>query len=177
MRRGETRFDVKYFALREKLDSARYPLNALGVLVRAEPDYGAGSRAVKRKSASQPRYIRITDFGDDGIERGHEYVTADPIEPDCELSEGDLLFARSGATVGKTYLHEDVSEPAMFAGYCIRFRFQTSLVIPRFVYWFTKTEAYARWVATIQRPAGQPNINKEEFKTVQIPLPARSLSE
>ncbi|MEI6606243.1 MAG: restriction endonuclease subunit S [Verrucomicrobiota bacterium] len=128
---------------------------------------------MERTNGKQPRYIRITDFGDDGIEPGHKFVTADPVEPDCELGDGDLLFARSGATVGKTYLHEDMSEPSLFAGYCIRFRFRTHLVSPKFVYWFTKTEAYARWVATIQRPAGQPNINKEEFKTVQIPLPAQ----
>lgn len=173
IRRGEikNRFDAKYFALRETLASTRYPLKSLSELVREEPNYGAGSRAIVRTLLEQPRYIRITDFGEDGIEPGHEYVTADPIEPDCELTEGDLLFARSGATVGKTYLHEDVSEPAMFAGYCIRFRFRQSVALPKFIYWFTKTETYARWVATIQRPAGQPNINKEEFKTTQVPLP------
>jgi hypothetical protein len=122
----------------------------------------------------QPRYIRITDFGDDGIKSGHEFVTADPIEPECVLAADDLLFARSGATVGKTYLHEDTSEPAIFAGYCIRFRFNREIVLPRLVYWFTKTGFYARWVATIQRPAGQPNINKEEFKSFEMPLPADS---
>lgn len=173
IRRGEieNRFDAKYFALRETLASSRYPLKSLGELVCEEPNYGAGSRAIARTLLEQPRYIRITDFGEDGIEPGHEYVTADPIEPGCALTEGDLLFARSGATVGKTYLHEDVSEPAMFAGYCIRFRFRQSAALPKFIYWFTKTETYARWVATIQRPAGQPNINKEEFKTVAVPLP------
>lgn len=173
IRRGEieNRFDAKYFALRETLASTRYQLKSLGELICEEPNYGAGSRAITRTLLEQPRYIRITDFGEDGIEPGHEYVTADPIEPGCELAEGDLLFARSGATVGKTYIHEDVSEPAMFAGYCIRFRFRQSVAIPKFIYWFTKTETYARWVATIQRPAGQPNINKEEFKTVEVPLP------
>lgn len=173
IRRGEItgRFDAKYFAFHEQIASARYPLVALGTLVREEPDYGSGARAVSRTSVDQPRYIRITDFGDDGIEPGHEYVTAEPIEMECELTENDLLFARSGATVGKTYLHEDTAEPSIFAGYCIRFRLRESVVLPKFVYWFTKTEVYLRWVATIQRPAGQPNINKEEFKTVELPVP------
>lgn len=173
IRRGEItgRFDAKYFALHEQIASARYPLVALGALVREEPDYGSGARAVPRTSADQPRYIRITDFGDDGIEAGHEYVTADPIYSDCELTLHDLLFARSGATVGKTYLHEDTTVPSIFAGYCIRFRLRASVALPRFVYWFTKTEAYARWVAIVQRPAGQPNINKEEYKTLEVPLP------
>lgn len=135
-----------------------------------EPDYGSTSRAVTRKSKDEPRYIRITDFSEDGIEPGHEFVTANPIDLNCELSVGDVLFARSGATVGKTYLHEDASEPAIFAGYCIRFRFDNSQVSPRFVYWWTKAAAYSRWTETIQRPSGQPNINKEEFKNCLIPL-------
>lgn len=143
----------------------------LGTLTRAEPDYGLSSRAVERASENDPRYIRITDFGEDGVELGHEYVTADPIDLDYRLYEDDLLFARSGATVGKTYLHEDTTETTIFAGYCIRFQFDTSKVSPRFVYWWTKTEAYSRWVESTQRPSGQPNINKKEFESCPIPLP------
>lgn len=89
------------------------------------------------------------------------------------LSAGDVLFARSGATVGKTYLHHTSFDPAVFAGYCIRFRFKSE-VLPEFVYGFTKTDSYASWVATIQRPAGQPN-NKEEFKSLEIPVPHRDV--
>ena len=124
-----------------------------------------------RTSATQPRYIRITDFGDDGIEPGHKYVTLDAPERKHELELNDVLFARTGS-VGKTYLHEDASEPAIFAGYCIRFRFDPAKVLPEFVYWWTKTDAYARWVNAIQRPSVQANINKEEFKRCPIPLPS-----
>ena len=138
--------------------------------MRTEPDYGLSSRAVTRTSRNEPRYIRITDFGEDGIEDDNEFVTADPIDLKYELSTDDLLFALSGS-VGKTYLHEDVSEPAIFAGYCIRFRFDESKVSPKFVYWWTKTSAYSRWVNAIQRPTVQSNINKEEFKSCSIPLP------
>ena len=161
---------MKYHALHETIQST-YPVSELGALTSAEPDYGSSARAVKRVSAELPRYIRITDFGEDGIESDHEYLAPEPVEWDSELDANDILFARSGATVGKTYLHEDSSERAIFAGYCIRFRFDESKASPRFVYWWTKTEAYARWVAAIQRPSGQPNINKEEFKACPIPLP------
>ena len=178
MKRGDliTRTDPKYYALYEILQS-RFPLHRLGTLVLTEPDYGSGARAVKRISKDAPRYIRITDFGEDGIEPGHQFLTADPIEIDYQLSADDVLFARSGATVGKTYLHEDTNEPAIFAGYCIRFRFDKLRVFPRFVYWWTKTAAYSRWVAAIQRPAGQPNINKAEFKSCPIPLPSLTKQE
>ena len=136
----------------------------------AEPDYGLSARAVARTTEDEPRYIRITDFGEDGIEPGHEFVTAERIEDGNELYPDDILFARSGS-VGRTYIHEDSSQPAVFAGYCIRFRFDQARVSPRFVYWWTKTEAYSKWVAAIQRTAAQPNINKEEYKGNVIPLP------
>ena len=171
VKRGEvaTRIDAKYHALRENFSSP-FPLVEFETLVWTEPDYGLSARAATRTSKDKPRYIRITDFGEDGIEPGHEFVTANPIKSGYELSIGDILFARSGS-VGKTYLHEDISEPAIFSGYCIRFRFDKSKASPKFVYWWTKTSAYSRWVAAIQHPSVQPNINKEEFKSCQIPLP------
>ena len=177
VRRGDmaARIDARHYALREELSSS-FPVTQLGMLVKAEPDYGSSARAATRTSLDEPRYIRITDFGDDGIEPGHEFVTADPIEPGYKLEMGDILFARSGS-VGKTYIHEDVSEPAIFAGYCIRFKFDESRVSPKFVYWWTKTSAYSRWVAAIQRPSVQANINKEEFKSCPIPLPSLAEQE
>lgn len=50
-----------------------------------EPAYGAASRAVPRINQNQPRYIRITDFDDDGIETDHEFLTADPVDLDHDL--------------------------------------------------------------------------------------------
>ncbi len=139
-------------------------------MVSEEPAYGTSARATERVSDDQPRYIRITDYGDDGIVMPHEFVAAEDWSDKHVLRDGDILFARSGATVGKTYLHLPALDPAIFAGYCIRFRIGTA-VLPEFVYNFTKTDAYASWVAAIQRPAGQPNINKEEFKSLELPVP------
>ncbi len=169
--RGEitARADVRHHALREALVSP-FPLQQLGALVVAEPEYGLSSRAVFRTSKVEPRFIRITDFGEDGIDVGHIFVTTEDAKPGYELASHDILFARSGS-VGKTYIHEDDSEPAVFAGYCIRFRFNDATVSPRFVYWWSKTDAYLRWVAATQRPSVQANINKEEFKNCLIPLP------
>jgi type I restriction enzyme S subunit len=123
------------------------------------------------KSTDDVKYIRITDFDDDGIPLGHEFVTAEVIEEDARLQHNDVLFARSGATAGKTYIHNKEIGPAVFAGYCIRFKFDAQRVLPKFVYYYTKTTRYQAWVRSIQRPAGQPNINKEEFKAFIIPVP------
>lgn len=142
----------------------------LGSLLVREPDYGAPYRAVPRV-ADETKYIRVTDFDDFGIPEGHQFVTAEVVEERYILEDGDMLFARSGATAGKTFLYRKHIGRALFAGYCIRFRFDTRKVLPEFVYLYTKTDRYAAWVRSIQRPSGQPNINKEEFKSFTIPLP------
>lgn len=98
-------------------------------------------------------------------------MTAESYSEKHFLKSGDILFARTGATVGKTYYYDGSIGMAVFAGYCIRFRFDTKKVLPKFVYWCTKTSSYANWVKGIQRPSGQPNINKEEYKSYEIVLP------
>ena len=143
----------------------------MGSLTEEEPCYGTSATAVVRTDESQPKYIRITDFDDYGIAPNHQYMTAESYSGKHFLKEGDVLFARSGATVGKTYYYDGSIGSAVFAGYCIRFRFDDSKILPKFAYWYTKTSAYTEWVKGIQRPSGQPNINKEEFKSFEIIVP------
>lgn len=172
MKRGDLpkdRFDPGYVR-NAKRHAYVYPTKPLSDLVSEEPTYGTSARAIERVADDQPRYIRITDYGDDGIVMPHDFVAAEDWNDKHVLRAGDILFARSGATVGKTYLHSPSLDPAVFAGYCIRFRMGPT-VLPEYVYGFTKTDAYSSWVAAIQRPAGQPNINKEEFKTFELPVP------
>lgn len=144
---------------------------SLKSLCLEEPCYGTSATAIVRNDESQPKYIRITDFDDFGIDTDHEYMTAESYSEKHFLRAGDILFARTGATVGKTYYYDGSIGAAVFAGYCIRFRFDTKKVLPKFVYWCTKTSGYAEWVKGIQRPSGQPNINKEEYKSYEIALP------
>lgn len=142
----------------------------MGSLTVEEPCYGTSVTAIERTFEEQPKYIRITDFDDYGIDDSHEYMTADAYAEKHLLKINDILFARTGGTVGKTYFYDGSIGKAVFAGYCIRFRFDEKRVLPKFVYWCTKTKQYIDWVKGIQRPSGQPNINKEEFKSFEIPL-------
>jgi restriction endonuclease S subunit len=144
----------------------------LGKLVVCEPDYGSGERAIPIQTATDVKYIRITDFDNDGIVPGNEFATVENIENRYRLDDGDVLFARSGATAGKTFIYSSHIGPSIFAGYCIRFRFNRKEALPQFIYFYTKTDRYQAWVRSIQRPSGQPNINKEEFKSFTVPLPA-----
>ncbi len=145
-----------------------YPL---GDLVVCEPDYGSGERAIPIRGTDDVKYIRITDFDDDGIVPGNVFSTVENVEDRYRLIDGDVLFARSGATAGKTFIYSSDIGPSIFAGYCIRFRFDKTKALPFFVYIYTKTNRYRAWVRSIQRPSGQPNINKVEFKSFTIPLP------
>ena len=170
------RFDPKYVLFARRSASFRYPATRLGALLSEPTEYGAAEAGIERVSKEQPRYIRITDIDENGMLLPGLGATAENIDPAYFLSGGDLLFARSGNTVGKTYLHEDecVDYPCFYAGYMIRFRF-TDAVLPKYVFAFTQTPYYHEWVHAIQRTAGQPNINAQEYRSLEIPLAPLSI--
>jgi len=170
------RFDPKFVLFVRRSASFRYPAVRLGTLLSEPTEYGAAEAGVERTSEDQPRYVRITDIDENGMLLPGLGATAENIDPAYFLSDGDLLFARSGNTVGKTYLHEAkrVDYPCFYAGYLIRFRF-TDAVIPKYVFAFTQTPYYREWVNAIQRTAGQPNINAQEYRSLEIPLPPKTV--
>ena len=137
--------------------------------------YGANEIAVDGDPQTDVRYIRITDIDDHGNLRDEDWKTAKRIDKKYALDRNDLLFARSGATAGKAFIHKREDGKAIFAGYLIRFRFDETRVNPFFVFYYTLLSRYKLWVQVIQRPSGQPNINSREFKAFEIPLPPPSI--
>jgi len=135
-------------------------------------EYGSGASA--KSFDGKIRYIRITDIDENGSLRS-EKVSPSKIEERYFLKKGDLLFARSGATVGKTYLHNK-EDNFQYAGYLIRFRFNNKIV-PGYVYFFTKTPKYLNWISLVQKVVAQPNINAKQYSSLKIPLPPISLQE
>ena len=166
------RFDPKYVAFKRRAANFRYPAVKMGSLLSESPEYGAGEAGIERVDEATPRYIRITDIDENGELLPGLGMTAANVEPQYFLRDGDLLFARSGNTVGKSYLYESgqVPYPCFYAGYMIRFRFSEK-VLPKYVFAFTQTPYYHEWVSAIQRSAGQPNINAQEYRSLEIPLP------
>lgn len=166
------RFDVQNVRYKRFNNLKDIKRKCLKDLLLEEPSYGASASAIERTGEDQPKYIRITDFDDFGIDKDHKYMTPESYSEKHLLRPNDILFARTGATVGKTYFYDGSIGDAVFAGYCIRFRFNPELVLPKYVYWYTKTDMFHDWVKGIQRPSGQPNINKEEYKSYEIILPS-----
>jgi len=149
----------------------------LGDLADQRPEYGANASACPRKD-HMPRYVRITDIRENGTLSDKEIVPLD--SPDWRrylLHDGDVLFARSGNTVGKTYIYRPDDGPCAFAGYLIRFQFRSGAIDPWFVFGVTRTAYYRRWVESHKRVAGQPNINGQEYSGLLIPEPPQPLQQ
>lgn len=130
--------------------------------------YGSGASAVPFNKSV--RYIRITDINEYG-ELKDEKVSPNIFDEKYLLAEGDILFARSGATVGKTYLHKQNEIPCIYAGYLIRLRPNELLVLPNYVYYYTKSNYYKSFICANQRVVAQPNINAKQYGDLDIPLP------
>ena len=132
--------------------------------------YGMNTAATVYDGENQ--YIRITD-----IDERTRLFTPNPLSsPDGELEDkyllekGDILFARTGASVGKSYLYSEKDGKIFFAGFLIRLNVKTEN--PYFIFSQTLTEKYQKWVLTMSMRSGQPGINAEEYKLLPIALPS-----
>ncbi|KZS39737.1 hypothetical protein AWE51_08790 [Aquimarina aggregata] len=137
-------------------------------------EYGGGFSAVDYFS-DVPRYIRITDIKDNGqLKSIIKAPSGNPKEWNKYLlNDGDILFARSGATVGKTFLYRKELGKCIYAGYLIRFRPNQEIANPKYVYYYTKTLEYYNWIKNKQNVVAQPNINAKQYgQELKIPLPS-----
>src|SRR5690606_39044929 len=90
--------------------------------------------------------------------------------PEYLLEEGDLLFARTGATVGKSFLIRGTIPEAVFASYLIRVRTRKSVIDEVYLSYFFHTLAYWKQITEGQVGIGQPNVNGTKLKRLVIPL-------
>jgi restriction endonuclease S subunit len=173
----EGRLDPYYVKSISKIKNIKtnYPIVTLSSLLKEPPQYGANESATDGNPKTDVRYIRITDIDEFGNLKNDDWKTTTNINEKYLLKEKDILFARSGATAGKTFIFDKSIGKAIFAGYLIRFRIDETKANPWFVFYYTQLKRYNYWLKLIQRPSGQPNINAEEFKSFEIPLPPLSI--
>lgn len=137
-------------------------------IVIGKPVYGANVKGVKIKSDT--RYIRITDINESGS-LNDEFVSPEIVEEKYLLNENDFLIARSGNTVGKTFLYKSKFGRAIYAGYLVKYNIDYSKIIPEYLLEYTKSYTFKNWIASNQRVAGQPNINGQEYLLAPLILP------
>lgn len=149
---------------------AHWEVKKLKHLVKDKLKYGANESA-ELSNPEFPRYIRITDFNSEGTLRDDTFKSLPPkTAADFLLEKGDILFARSGGTVGKTFLFKNDAQSACFAGYLIRARVN-SLITFELLFLYTKSGVYESWKDSIFNQATIQNIGADKYSTLQVPIP------
>jgi len=135
-------------------------------------EYGSNKPAINYNGGY--RYIRITDINANGELKTEKVgVSDEKIEAQkYRLKENDILFARSGATVGKNFLYNKKYGKCIFAGYLIRFKLNPHLVSTKYLKIYLDTNYYWNWVKNCQNIVAQPNINAKQYgEDLKIMLP------
>lgn len=167
------RWDPASVLYQRKNIRAEYQFCPLGNLLLSRPQYGLSVSGIDRESTEQVRLIRITDINQQGDLSSDLGKTCDVKLDAFLLKDGDVLIARSGNTVGKSFLYRKkvVGYDCTFASYLIRLRFDTTKVIPEYFLVYTFLQPYHEWVESTRRAAAQPNINSIEIMKMPFCLP------
>ena len=142
--------------------------------IAASFEYGLNAAA--KEYDGENKYIRITDIDDNT----HEFLTDGITSPDInltsaenyKLAEGDILFARTGASVGKSYIYRNSDGLVYYAGFLIRARIKEEHDA-EFVFQNTLTEKYNRYIAVTSQRSGQPGVNAQEYSEFEIQVPEK----
>ena len=145
----------------------------LGEISVGNLTYGSGASAIEYDG--EVRYVRITDIDTNGNLKEEKFSPSE-IEEKYFLNYGDILFARSGATVGKNYIHQS-GEKSIYAGYLIRLIVNQKLALPKYIYYYINSTEYFKFVENTKSNGSQPNINAKQYSDFKIPLPPLPVQE
>ena len=149
-----------------------WEVKRLGDLCNNKGDYGLNAPATDF-SIDLPTYLRITDIDNNG-----KFIHVDKKSVNNTLAEnyylknGDIVFARTGATVGKTYLYDKRDGKLVYAGFLIKFSPNPSKLLSYYLKVHTETQNYWNWVSITSQRSGQPGINAAEFCSYRIAIPS-----
>lgn len=135
-------------------------------------EYGLNASATEYDGKN--KYIRITDIDDNT----HEFLEDNLTSPNIDLSsaenylvkEGDILFARTGASVGKSYIYDKKDGKVYYAGFLIRARIKSGYD-PEFIFQNTLTSKYNEFIKITSQRSGQPGVNAQEYANFSIMTP------
>jgi type I restriction enzyme S subunit len=132
--------------------------------------YGYTARA--RREPVGPRFLRITDIQDGRVNWARvPFCQIDEKETlTFQLTAGDIVFARSGATVGKTYLVRPGDPPAVFASYLVRLKMGETCT-PEYLYRFFQSPLYWAQIARSKVGIGQANVSGRALSQILVPVP------
>ena len=135
-------------------------------------EYGLNASA--KEFDGENKYIRITDINDVSRKFKEDGLTSPDIDvTECDnylLCERDILFARTGASVGKTYLYDKKDGKVYFAGFLIRARIKEKFD-SKFIFQNTLTDRFTQYVKVTSQRSGQPGVNGKEYGEYELYLP------
>ena len=135
-----------------------------------------GLNAAAKEFDGKNKYIRITDIDD----ASREFLLSDLSSPDIcldgmskyLLSSGDIIFARTGASVGKTYIYRENDGIVYFAGFLIRAKVNQDNDA-EFVFQSTLSPSYEKYIRITSQRSGQPGVNAQEYGEYDLFAPSK----
>ena len=120
------------------------------------------------------KYIRITDIDEQTSEYKQDSIVSPdaPLEDKYIVKDRDILFARTGASTGKTYIYNPQDGKMYYAGFLIRANVKMA-DNPKFVFYQTQTHRYKKWVSIMSMRSGQPGINSQEYASYKFWKPSK----
>lgn len=143
----------------------------LKFLIDKNLQYGANDSGIEYNPIL-PRYVRITDIDSNGKLKNDEMLSlSEENSKDYFLEEGDILFARSGASVGKTFIYKAEYGRCCFAGYLIRAKLNKKIINPQFFFYYTLSSKYDIWKNGIFIQSTIQNIGADKYSNLEVPVP------
>ena len=140
-----------------------------------------GLNAAAKEYDGMHKYIRITDIDDET----HNFIQSNLTSPDIDfnsdvsdykLNINDIVFARTGASVGKTYLYNPSDGDLYYAGFLIRGKVNEACDAG-FIYQNTLTRDYDSFIRITSQRSGQPGVNSKEYATFRLNIPCKDEQE
>ena len=135
-------------------------------------EFEYGMNAAGKEFDGENKYIRITDIE----ESSRKFLQTKLVSPEGKVTEkyrvkfGDILFARTGASTGKTYKYIDNDGKIYFAGFLIRGRVDKKTSVD-FIFYLTLNYKYKSWINVMSMRSGQPGINAKEYGSYEFRIP------
>ena len=150
----------------------KYSEHTLGELcIGSKGRYGIGASA-EPYGTTKYTYLRITDINDDGTLNTADLKSLN--DPDAEkylLSPGDIVFARTGASTGRSYYYEGTIPNMVFAGFLIKFTPDETKVYPKFLKYYCISNKYRNWINGALTGSTRGNINEQTLRDMPVILP------
>lgn len=148
-----------------------WEIRTLGEISNGKGEYGIGASATNYE-VGNPRYLRISDIGDACNLLQDDIKGLDDLDYEKYiLSEGDIVFARTGNTTGKSYVYNSNDGELVYAGFLIKFTINNTIANHEFVKYIIQSKRYWDWVKVMSTRSGQPGINSNEYYTFKVQIP------